>query len=112
MKITIKGNGTSLWGKSNGTYIITEIEFLDTHYENGEGRCFGQLDLSGKGTRWYQYTDQAIVKAMKLKKVLNPVKKIIEKEVGHEIKDIQISWSEQGMQPAKGWNFDVLWERV
>jgi hypothetical protein len=75
--IQVKGNGTSLWGKSDEVYTVDKI-ILNYNNQNNEhcaedfGKSFwGEIQMFGPNTKF------------------------------------KISWSEQGMQPEKGWSFDV-----
>lgn len=100
----IKGNGTSLWCQpdmSNKTFSVDTIEFnnfadTDEPYE---------IQVFGPRTHWYHYTDKGI-QAEVVKKLWDYVQKHYP---NHKIK--YIGWSEQGMQPEKGWSFDVVPEK-
>lgn len=93
----IKGGGSSIWGKSDDVYHITKIELerrepLKNYAEYGN---YGIVEVYGDNTDWVQYTDREI-----------------EKQVETLVKSLDdtvesVNWSEQGMQPEKGWNFDV-----
>lgn len=110
MNLTIQGNGTSLWGNSKGKFVVTDIKFKDQNYVNSQvHRAYGNLTLSGPNTKWFQYTDKAIEKTLVNPEVLRLVKKIMMETLGYNPVKVKIHWSEQGMQPDKGWNFDVSW---
>ena len=91
MRKVIRGNGSSLWGDSKGTYIVTSFE------------CVGDLNVNvfGENTHWTQYTDRGIEK-----QITTLLKADVEAKIGRKIK--KLSWSEQGMQPDNGWNFDII----
>ena len=96
--ITITGCGDSLWGKSKGEFIVDEIEFndfcdTDQPYE---------LQLFGKNTKWWGYTDSQIVK-----EVNDKFLKLVQVHYPNYTVE-EITWSEQGMQPENGWSFDII----
>ena len=100
---TIQGKGDSLWGISNGAYTVNKAEVDLSSYS------YGELQLFGKNTEWVQYTDTGIEKAVNRNKVIKAeiVKQIkAEKNIDVKPETIDISWSEQGMQPDGGWSFD------
>lgn len=122
MKITpfvVKGNGSSLWGKSNDEYTVNrfEVDSIDWLYDRAHidpKRIFASVSVFGKNTKWFQYTDRGITKSLKSnKEFLDKIREAIVKQiVDNEIElpvpsEVQIGWSEQGMQPENGWNFDV-----
>lgn len=88
----IKGKGNSLWGKSDGLYVVTHMEF-----ESEDGDI---INVYGENLEWFHYTDTGIEKAVQ--KIFAP---LIEKHTGKEV--AFIGWSEQGMQQDGCWNFDV-----
>ena len=96
----IVGDGTSIWGKSKGKFVITYASF--------DEEC-GSLSLSGPKTHWTHYTDRGIEKCLSKNESLKEyIRSLVS---GKKLKkNIQISWSEQGMQPEHGWNFDVIFE--
>ncbi len=99
INIKIQGKGDSLWGESDGIYYLTEY---DTDTFDEEVFPF-TLTIYGRNLHWYQYTDSQIEK-----EVENSLKPILEKEFGGKLK--YLCWSEQGMQPEDGWNFDIGWK--
>jgi len=105
---TIQGKGDSLWGISNGAYTVNKAEvYLSFYSEKNE--LYGELQLFGENTEWIQYTDSGIEKAVNRNKVIKAeiVKQIkAEKDIDVKPETIDISWSEQGMQPDGGWSFD------
>lgn len=110
VKFKVKGNGTSLWGKSDKKYNINEIE-LNYHdaIENGETPTYAEIRMFGKNTNWYQYTDEGIEKLVNKKDILDVCKKLIEDVGGNPKKKWELCWSEQGMQPEDGWSFDFYY---
>lgn len=99
INLEIKGKGDSLWCKSDEVYQINKWKWVSYH-EDGDEFDYGNIELFGHNTNWYQYTDSNIEK--EVNKVLSPIlSKQLDCKVG-------ICWSEQGMQPDKGWNFDVF----
>lgn len=98
--ITVKGNGTSLWGESDKEYVLTryEVEDMSDYDEGLEGH--GELQVFGKNTDWFQYTDRQIEKEVKKK-----LKPLVEAKLKKKV--TYIGWSEQGMQPDGGWSFDI-----
>lgn len=111
--IQVKGNGTSLWGKSDEVYTVDKI-ILNYNNQNNEhcaedfGKSFwGEIQMFGPNTKWFHYTDKAISEKLNTKQFVKVITGIIEKELGKKITDFKISWSEQGMQSEKGWSFDV-----
>ena len=90
----VEGKGDSIWGASNSTYSITHWE--DTYFDGD----FVSIIVYGENTQCYQYTDTRIPH-----QVLQYLRPALKKRFGRTIK--RLSWSEQGMQPENGWNFDV-----
>ena len=97
--ITVKGNGTSLWGKSAGEFKVTDLELQGLDLDE-DGWCW-ELKVFGPETVWTHYTDKQIEKEVNSK-----LKSIVSRAIGNKVKTIV--WSEQGMQPDKGWSFDVI----
>lgn len=107
----VKGNGSSIWGESNKEYIVNKINIgfdeLDCYEQLGY--IYGRFQLYGKRLKWYQYTDNIIEWKINRNK---QIKDLIYSQLPKEIKinktrsKISISWSEQGMQPDNGWDFD------
>jgi hypothetical protein len=97
----IQGGGNSIWGKSNDLYQINQITIEIMYFDNDNYAA--SLEVFGKNTNWSQYTDR------KIEKEVNTVfKGIIEEKTGKKVK--KIGWSEQGMQPKLGWNFDIIFK--
>ena len=100
MKVSVFGDGTSLWcpaDRSRGEFVVTEMRtrnFLDSDdpYE---------LVLYGPATSCDHYTDRGIEKSVN-KHFVPLVQKMYP---DHVIK--RITWSEHGMQPENGWSFDI-----
>lgn len=102
IKFVIKGNGSSLWGKSDEEYIVDNIVL---NYENDElDPDFCEIQMFGKNTKWFQYTDEAIIKKINSPQILNYCKSLLPKFAQN--KKWKLGWSEQGMQPRNGWSFD------
>ena len=121
--LVIQGAGDSLWGPSSGKYQVTKITakvmlkvggseygYKKGHY-SGNISAFGKCIYAGKKDRrdpetrtnankfyWEQYTDSGIESQMQqaLKKLYPGL--------------LWVTWSEQGMQPDTGWNFDALFD--
>lgn len=97
---TVKGKGDSLWCHSHTT---KGVEFKVTKavlHPGFEGEPY-ELELFGPKTEWYHYTDSGIQK--QASKAVLPWLKAQYPE--HKITGI--CWSEQGMQPDRGWSFDI-----
>ena len=97
INIAVQGKGDSLWGESSGTYRLTSVT---SHYQSEEDENFTSVNVFGKNTDWCQYTDSQIEK-----QVLRLLRPVLKQMFGRTIKSL--TWSEQGLQPSKGWNFDV-----
>lgn len=102
LRETISGNGTSLWSASKGKYPVTRGTLRGCLFDEYP-RGIWELCLYGPTLQWFQYTDQQIVAEVRSK--LTP---LLEEKIGHKIS--HIGWSEQGMQPDRGWSFDVVLE--
>ena len=104
--VQIKGNGTSLWGESNGTYNVKKVVL--NYFAEENNTVYAEVQLFGSNTKWTHYTDTAIEKnVQKSKTIINEIKKQAKETHGYDLTDIKIDWSEQGMQPDKGWSFDM-----
>lgn len=113
-----KGNGTSLWGKSDGTYSVNQMEVGYVNWvaypEDLTRRLHASVSLFGPNTEWVQYTDSAIIASVRKNLILLVA---IRAEIKRQLKaagitqelpaTLKISWSEHGMQPIGGWNFDI-----
>jgi hypothetical protein len=101
MPITIVGKGDSMWcnpHQSNKEFEVTGYIF--NNFLDGEEPY--ELQLFGPETEWFHYTDNGIIRGVRLK--LLPW-------IQEQFPDYKIdfvSWSEQGMQPDKGWSFDII----
>lgn len=107
IKITIQGNGSSLWaGKdSEGEWEITHgILHGCTIDEFADDGGIWHLQLFGPRTHWKHYTDKLIEKE---------VNKLLREFVSEKIENpvVDICWSERDMQPSNGWDFDVCLPR-
>lgn len=92
--IEIKGDGTSLWGSSDGTYTITH---WGIDYKSG---THISVNVYGTNLKGNHYTDRGI--EAEVKRHLKP---LIEKVFnGRPLKSL--TWSEYGMQRKSSWNFD------
>jgi hypothetical protein len=96
----INGCGDSLWGKSLGEFTVNRMEFND--FCDTEQPY--ELQLFGPKTKWQHYTDSQICAEVN-EKLLQIVK---DKYPKYTVE--YITWSEQGMQPDKGWSFDIIIE--
>ena len=110
----VNGNATSMWGESKGRFVVTEMAIDCDDECNENNRFTGNLTITGKNLSYHHYTDEAIEKAFNnpKKPIAIALKSLVESEVGHFIKDMKVEWSEYGMQPSRGWNFDVSWEKA
>lgn len=122
MNITVTGNNTSLYGKSNGSYRIEGmriryINWVSYPKDVGVETLFASLDIWGVGTTHIQYTDKLIEKQISANK---QIQKFIKQEIANKFKEagiktkipskMRIVWSEAGMQYQDGWNFDVIFK--
>ena len=96
-EVKIKGKNDSLWGESGGTYLVKRFTIVDKYDDD---LSWGNVNVYGKGLKWYQYTDSKIEKEVKRLLMTND----------NTIKDVY--WSEQGMQPENSWNFDVEFKKT
>lgn len=103
MNIEIKGNGTSLWGESNGLFLVKEINLNYKDNESTPAWC--EIQMFGDNIDWYQYTDRLIEKEVN-EKCLDFCISLLPEKVRTE--KWKLIWSEQGMQPANGWSFDFF----
>jgi len=94
IKATVYGKGDSLWGKSKGEFLLTTIELISSNNE------WASINVFGPKTEWFQYTDTGIPTQL-----LRQIRKALKELLGKTI--VRLCWSEQGMQPGNGWNFDV-----
>jgi len=97
----VQGKGNSCWCDacdSNKAYEVTGY-ILNNFMDSDEPY---ELQLFGPKTEWYQYTDTGIRKGVS-ESLLTWLQELYS---DFEIKNI--SWSEQGMQPDKGWSFDII----
>ena len=100
LDLIIRGDGTSLWcdEASNREFHITSGRLEGVNLD--EDGWVWQLELYGPKTFWECYTDKGIQREVNKK-----LKAIVSEKIGKEVK--VIGWSEQGMQPDSGWNFDI-----
>ena len=114
---TYKGNGDSLWGCSDGVYSVTDIEvnYLNwVSYPNSDMPIHAGVTLRGPNTERVQYTDSGIDKRLSEDKVLMAIIQRMITEllsnagIKREVPPLNLCWSEYGLQPEKGWNFDAM----
>jgi len=116
--VTVSGNGTSIWGESKGRYQITSIKvgYINwVAYPDDEcEKLHASVDMYGPNTECIQYTDRGIVNSLnrndEFKRMVKEAiqSKLDANKIYRELpKNIEINWSETGMQPVCGWNFDV-----
>ena len=116
--LKFKGNGSSLWGESKGTFTVNQMDigYINwVSYRNDKAApLHASLTLCGPNTEWFHYTDDGVIKGIRGSMTLL---RAVRKELARQLtaadisrllpETITISWSEQGLQPDKGWNFDV-----
>lgn len=117
LNVTVKGNGTSLWGESNGNYKIKKMElnYLNLVAYPDEKKLYASVDVFGDSIMWHQYTDKQIEKNINNSEIIkNSIEMMINNLLKHnninrqcKASNLKISWSEQGLQPYDGWNFDI-----
>lgn len=102
--VTISGDGSSRWGKSKEEYELQTalINYVDN--ETKDNSKYVEIIVKGKNTKWFQYTDN------KIEKELKEILKEKFKEFGLNL--VKFGWSEQGMQPEKGWSFDAYLKEI
>ena len=112
---TVTGNGTSLWGNSKGEFKIEsfEIGYINWVDYPKEDRLHFSIDVFGPNLNWFQYTDESIEKSLRENdKFMEAIKKELREKLDENNiqrlipNELYFSWSEQGLQPEKGWNFD------
>jgi hypothetical protein len=89
---------------------VDKIKIFTIDYEEGNGeepyrlQVFSTSGISKKGqkTQWHHYTDNQIAREVKA----TFLRAVEENFPEFKVKDID--WSEQGMQPSTGWDFDVI----
>ena len=97
---TVTGKGDSLWCSSHDTKGI-EFKLDKASLNDLDGEPY-ELCLYGPKTEWFHYTDSGIENQVS-KKMVPWLKK---QYPDHNI--TKVCWSEQGMQPDKGWSFDII----
>lgn len=115
--VIISGNDTSLWGRSNGNYAIDRLEVTYVNWisypKDLKTGLHASVNVFGTGTEWQQYTDKAIEKNLNgnasfMAALVLTLQTMLKKAgIRRKLPTISVNWSEQGMQPNKGWNFDV-----
>jgi hypothetical protein len=116
--IEVHGNGTSLWGNSNGTFTVDSVSVDYINWESypknaATDRIHCSVTMEGPTTDGNIYTDKSVEfwlsKNNRLKGV---VRKIVEGRLAQagikrKLPAFCFSWSEYGMQGEKFWNFDL-----
>ena len=97
----VQGSGDSLWYNPDVSNKTFKVEgYIFNNFLNGKEPY--ELQLFGPNTVWEQYSDKGIARGVKSE--LMPWVQGLYPE--YTITDI--FWSEQGMQPDKGWSFDII----
>lgn len=116
--IEVHGNGTSLWGESNGLFTVDSV---NVDYINwvaypklaDEDKIHASVTLSGPNTDGNIYTDKSVQfwlsKNNRLKGIIRNIVegKLKEAGISRKLPPFYLSWSEHGMQGEKSWNFDL-----
>ena len=118
--VSVKCKGDSLWGKPPKVALKpTEGEISYTSWKPGriEERLFISLSLYGENFHPGHYTDSGIPKglmksaAFKSQVWREVVAQLSRVGVDEPVpKAMSLDWSEQGLQPEGGWNFDVVFK--
>ena len=117
-KQNLKGDGSSLWGNSRGIFPVVHVE---VHYVNWvsypknakSDNIHASVTLSGPTTSGEHYTDSGLQKAAsKNAVILAAVRELVETKLAEagikkRVPAFHLKWSEWGMQPDNGWNFDL-----
>lgn len=105
-QVEITGDGSSRWagrnnGSSKGTFHVSRTTLSFCGFDNPEDPQEGAWELNcyGKDLHWWQYTDRQIEK-----EVMEKIAPLF----GEHVNIKTLGWSEQGMQPEHGWDFDVV----
>lgn len=115
--VSVKCEGDSLWGKTSEVALKPkEGELSHCNWKPGdiEKRLFVSLSLFGDGFVLAHYTDSGIPWGLlKSKAFTKQLRKqvtalLVERGLAKPVPaKIAINWSEYGLQPEGGWNFDV-----
>ncbi len=105
--LIVNGDGSSIWMpkaglSSAGPHAVTKatLEYLDfLSEEDPAGDGSWSLEVYGPGLCWACYTDRQIEREL-LSKVRPAFK-------ARGCRILSLGWSEQGLQPSHGWNFDA-----
>lgn len=102
---SILGNGTSLYGYSEGKFNIDKIQENGFHEE--DNMLLGEVYFFGTNTLPEQCTDDLIETLINCDEVYNHIDKFIKEQFGESYKYTQPSlvWSEKNRQPDSGWAF-------
>ena len=117
-KQNLEGDGSSLWGNSRGIFPVVHVE---VHYVNWSSypenaktdNIHASVTLSGPTTSGEHYTDSGLQKAAsKNAVILAAVRELVEIKLAkagikQRVPAFYLGWSEWGMQPDNGWNFDL-----
>ena len=114
----VKGKGNSLWGDSKGTFMVDRVEVNYINWvayptNTPTDKLHVSVSMFGPTTLPEQYSDTGIVKELnKNPRLLRVIRSMVLSAL-KEAKLLRIppirlvfSWSEWGMQPDGGWNFD------
>lgn len=106
--VEIQGNNSSIWGPSDVHCVINHCDVSNYHRDDDNNEITGNFQLYGTNTVWHHYTDRQIEEQVKTNKVIQAaIGAAIQDKESVKIKKFNyICWSEQGMQPEKGWDFD------
>ena len=113
----IKGNGSSLRGQSSDSYIINKVicdndGFISFETKKNDIIANFTIDVKGKNIDWEQYTDNGIEKEISKNyyvytAIQDYLENYLKKYCVISLTKCKITWSDQGMQSDKNWNFDV-----
>lgn len=115
--VTVKCKGDSLWGKTTKGSLTPdtgEISYINWKPGKVSERLFVSLSLFGNGFVLAHYTDSGIpaglLKSRLFRAQVRAETEAMLKRAGVENPvpaKMSLDWSEQGLQPEGGWNFDV-----
>ncbi len=116
--LKFRGDGSSLWGQSNGIYSVNRVEVNYVNWasypEQESKTLHASVSLFGPNTHMDHYTDNGIERSVRKNiKLIAIIRAAIREKLKAALiarklpSTLKISWSERGMQPDKGWNFDV-----
>lgn len=116
--LDVHGNGTSLWGNSNGVFTVDSVKvdyinWVSYPKQAATDRIHASVTLSGPTTDGNVYTDTSVSfwlsKNNRLKGIIRKLVEAKLREVGikKRLPGFYLNWSEYGMQGEKFWNFDL-----